>query len=78
MSRPVDEYGVNRILFVQQFGYKKFVYGEDGGSYIGDIETKAHRPITEGIKSACVVDDHRVLLGGFVGCGNTGREQRAS
>jgi ligand-binding sensor domain-containing protein len=56
--------GRDRILFIHQFQPRKYIWGGDNDVDISDYNIHYHFPVSRGIKSACMMDANRVLLGG--------------
>ncbi|HVS95502.1 MAG TPA: histidine kinase, partial [Puia sp.] len=65
LARPAlrAAYGSNRILFVHEFEHHRYVAGSDANVSTGTFAGIAGRSFAGGIKSACMVDDNRVLMG---------------
>jgi len=61
--------GRSDILFIHQFGPKTYIYGGDDDVDISDYNLSKHYPVATGIKSACMMDANRVLMGGPWGAG---------
>jgi len=61
--------GTNRVLFVHEYAYKRLIYCTDANTVVGHIDSLNHRSVGGGVKSACLIDDHRILLGGPWGAG---------
>jgi two-component sensor histidine kinase len=61
--------GTSRVLFVHECGYKRLFYCTDALTAMGFVDSLHHRQVGAGIKSACLIDDHRILLGGPWGAG---------
>jgi ligand-binding sensor domain-containing protein len=61
--------GISRVLFVHECGYRRLLYCTDANAVVGFIDSLDHRSVADGVKSACLIDDHRVLLGGPWGAG---------
>ncbi|HXB34592.1 MAG TPA: two-component regulator propeller domain-containing protein [Puia sp.] len=66
---PLDYYGETRIMYIHDLGGNKCLAGTDAfllrGVIGGRMRTRAD--IWGGVKAACELDDHRVLVGGASG-----------
>jgi hypothetical protein len=68
-SHPFNTYGANSILFAWQVSPNRYLYGTDGLVFIEKARDWQVDKKRQGIKAACMVDEHRVLIGGAWGSG---------
>src|SRR5580658_1133932 len=69
MTGPLEHYGQTRIMYIHDLGGNKCLVGTDAfllrGVIGGRMPTRSD--IWGGVKAACELDDHRVLVGGSSG-----------
>ncbi len=68
-KHPFLTYGANSILFAREVSPNLYLYGTDGLVFIENGTLWQQYEKRQGIKAACMVDDHRVLIGGAWGAG---------